>query len=104
MIPEGISCCTETYLVVGPFKDYIERDNALTYTQTKFFHLLVFVYKNTQNTMQKAYSMVPILDFTNTSDIDWSKPVAEIDQQLYAKYGLDESEVAFIESKIKPME
>ena len=48
--------------------------------------------------------MVPILDFTNTSDIDWSKPVAEIDQQLYAKYGLDESEVAFIESKIKPME
>ena len=104
VIPKGISCCTETYLVVGPFKDYIERDNALTYTQTKFFHLLVFVYKNTQNTMQKAYSMVPILDFTNTSDIDWSKPVAEIDQQLYAKYGLDESEVAFIESKIKPME
>lgn len=38
------------------------------------------------------------------ADYDWSKSVAEIDQQLYAKYGLDESEIAFIESKIKPME
>lgn len=50
------------------------------------------------------YEFVPIQDFTILSDIDWSKSVAEIDQQLYAKYGLDESEISFIASKIKPME
>lgn len=54
--------------------------------------------------MQGAYKYVPLQDFTSDSDIDWSKSVAEIDQQLYAKYGLDESEISFIESKIKPME
>lgn len=43
-------------------------------------------------------------DFTTNSDIDWSKSGPEIDKQLYAKYDLDESEIAFIESKIKPME
>ena len=42
-------------------------------------------------------------DFTPSSDINWSKSVAEIDQQLYAKYGLDEKEIAFIESHVKEM-
>ena len=39
-----------------------------------------------------------------TSDIDWTKSIPEIDQQLYAKYGLDADEIAFIEAKVKPME
>ena len=42
-------------------------------------------------------------DFTANSDIDWSKSVAEIGAQLYAKYGLTDDEVTFIESMIKPM-
>jgi len=46
---------------------------------------------------------VPTLNFTPSSDIDWSKSIAEIDQQLYAKYGLTEEEIGFIESMIKPM-
>ena len=37
------------------------------------------------------------------SDIDWSQSVAEIDKQLYAKYGLSEAEIAFIESKVREM-
>ncbi len=104
IIPENLSCCTETYLVVGPFDDEIERDNAFKYTQTKTFHFLVSVVKNTQNTMQKAYSMVPLQDFTEKSDIDWSKSISEIDSQLYKKYNLTEEEITFIESMIKPME
>jgi len=43
-------------------------------------------------------------DFTAQSDIDWTKSVAEIDQQLYRKYNLSAEEIAFIEEKIKPME
>lgn len=47
--------------------------------------------------------MIPLQDFTPASDIDWSKSVAEIDKQLYAKYGLDDAEIAFIESHVKEM-
>ena len=104
LVVEGDSCCTETYLTVGGFSSIEERDNAVTYTQTKFFHILVFVLKNTQNTMQKAYSIVPLQDFTPSSDIDWSKSIVEIDKQLYTKYGLSEQEIAFIESIVKSKE
>lgn len=43
-------------------------------------------------------------DFTAESDIDWTKSIPEIDQQLYKKYGLDQSEIDFIESKVKAMD
>ncbi len=42
-------------------------------------------------------------DFTEHSDIDWSKSVGEIDRQLFSKYGLNDEEIVFIESMIKPM-
>ena len=48
--------------------------------------------------------MIPCQDFTENSDIDWSKSVHEIDLQLYKKYGLSDEEIAFIESKVKPMD
>ena len=38
------------------------------------------------------------------SDIDWSQPIPDIDRQLYAKYGLDEKEIEFIETHVKAME
>lgn len=50
-----------------------------------------------------VFRFIPMQDFTANSDIDWSKSVAEIDAQLYAKYGLTDDEVTFIESMIKPM-
>ena len=48
--------------------------------------------------------LILLQNFTANSDIDWSKSVAEIDRQLYAKYGLSEEEVSFVEKMIKPME
>lgn len=97
------SCCYETYLVVGPFENVSDANNAMKYVQTKFFHLLVAVLKNTQNAMQGTYKYVPLQDFTSESDIDWSKSIVEIDQQLYAKYGLTHEEIDFIESHVKTM-
>lgn len=38
------------------------------------------------------------------SEINWSESIPEIDQQLYKKYGLDQNEIDFIESKVKPMD
>lgn len=97
------SCCTETYLVIGPFEDKSIAESTVTYIQTKFFHFLVSLTKNTQNAMKKVYQFVPLQNFTSTSDIDWSQSLADIDRQLYAKYGLSEEEVAFIEGMIKVM-
>ena len=41
--------------------------------------------------------------FTSSSDIDWSKPIPEIDQQIYKKYGLSDEEIEFIETHVKEM-
>ena len=53
---------------------------------------------------QEVFCYVPLQNFTAQSDIDWSKSIPEIDQQLYAKYDLSEDEINFIEKMIKPME
>ena len=50
------------------------------------------------------WKYVPLQDFTSDSDIDWSQSVADIDRQLYAKYGLDDEEIQFIESHVKEMD
>lgn len=63
------------------------------------------ILKVTQgNKTKHVWSKVPLQVFTPNSDIDWSKSIAEIDQQLYKKYGLNEEEISFIESKVKEME
>ena len=53
---------------------------------------------------KQSFTWVPLQDFTKDSDIDWSKSIKEIDAQLYAKYGLTNEEIQFIESMIKPMD
>ena len=88
------SCCTETYLVFGPFADKKICENVISYIKTKFFRFLVLQKKNTQNAAKGVYEFVPLQDF--------SKPWT--DEELYEKYKLDKDEIAFIESMIKPME
>ena len=56
------------------------------------------------NLSKLVFFNVPLQDFTSSSDIDWTQSVADIDRQLYRKYGLSDEEVAFIEKMIKPME
>ena len=59
--------------------------------------------KVTQDNPKSTWKNVPLQDFTNKSDIDWSKSIVEIDKQLYAKYGLDKKEIEFIETHVKAM-
>lgn len=61
------------------------------------------VLKTTQDLTPDKWKYVPLQDFTSSSDIDWSKSIHEIDQQLYKKYGLSDDEIAFIESNVKEM-
>ncbi len=88
------TCCTETYLVIGPFGTKKKCEMVVSYMQTKFFHFLVLLIKNTQNAMKKVYSFVPMQDFNET----WT------DEKLYKKYSLTKEEIDFIESMIHPME
>ena len=91
---EPNTCCTETYIVIGPYDTKEQAENVLSYIKTKFFRFLVLLKKNTQHASRAVYSFVPLQDF--------SKPWT--DEELYAKYGLSENEIAFIESMIRPME
>ena len=62
------------------------------------------IAKASHDASRTTYKFVPVQDFTSNSDINWSKSIAEIDKQLYKKYGLSEDEINYIESMIKPME
>ena len=95
---------TQTFIVVGAFDTQVEADNLHKYILSKFCRLLLGSLKATQRNNSSTWANVPLQDFTANSDIDWSKSIPEIDQQLYAKYNLTEEEISFIESMIKPME
>ena len=77
--------------------------NLAIYMKTKFFRALLGIKKVTQHCPPKVWSLIPLQDFSLSSDIDWSQSIAEIDRQLYAKYGLSAEEIAFIESHVKEM-
>lgn len=102
LIPNEI--CTETYLVVDAFDTELEAKALQSYLKTCFVRFLISLLASTQHLSKEKFAYVPLQDFTSNSDIDWSQSIADIDRQLYAKYGLSDEEIAFIEKMIKPME
>ena len=96
--------CTQTFLQVGSFDKKSEAENCLNYIKTKFSRAMLGLLKITQHNPPTVWAKVPLQDFTPNSDIDWTKSIPEIDQQLYTKYGLSQDEIDFIEEKVKVME
>lgn len=88
------SVCTESYLVAGAFDSEEYCKNFTSYLKTKFARFLVTPMLASMNMSKSSYCFVPLQDF--------SKPWT--DEELYAKYGLSEEEIAFIDSMIRPME
>lgn len=88
------SCCTETYVVIGPWQSANIAHNVELYIKTKFFRFLVMLKKSSQHAAASVYGFVPVQDFTKA----WT------DDALYKKYGLSDAEISFIENTIKPME
>ena len=86
--------CTETYLVLAAFNKLSEAESLYTYAKTKFFRFLLLQALTSINISKEKFQFVPLLDFSHP----WT------DEMLYKKYGLDDKEVAFIESMIRPME
>ena len=94
---------TETFFSIGKFETENEANNLYRYLKGKFARALLSVSKKTQMITPRNFIYVPLQDFTENSDIDWSKSIHEIDLQLYRKYGLDEKEIEFIETHVKEM-
>jgi eco57I restriction endonuclease len=90
---EPNTACTETYLVMGPFEDKQTCENVMSYINTRFFHFMLTLKKNTQHTTKKVYELVPMQDF--------SKPWT--DKELYEKYQLTQAEIDYIESIVRPV-
>lgn len=96
--------CTETFLRIGDFDSKPEQTNCNKYIESNFFRVLLYFGKGTMHVTKDVFNLIPLENFANNSDIDWSKSIPEIDQQLYKKYDLSEDEIAFIEEKVSPME
>ncbi len=105
-VSEPGSISTEAFIVIGAnvLHSEIECLNVCKYLRTRFVRFLHSLAKASQDASRETYRFIPLQDFTGKSDIDWSKSIAEIDKKLYRKYNLDDFEIAFIESMIKPME
>lgn len=95
---------TRTFIGIGSFDTRQEAENCMKYVKSKFARTMLGVLKITQDNNPAKWKYVPLQDFTNHSDIDWSKSIPEIDQQLYRKYGLSDEEINFIETHVKEME
>lgn len=103
VVEEPFVGATETFLSIGGFETRYEADNCLAYIKTKFVRAMLGILKITQANTREKWKYVPLQDFTANSDIDWSKSIAEIDQQLYKKYDLSAEEINFIETHVKEM-
>lgn len=94
---------TQTFISIGCFDNRQDAENLLEYIKTKFCRVMLDILKITQHNPAPKWKYVPLQDFTPNSDVDWSKPIHEIDLQLYRKYRLDEKEIEFIETHVKEM-
>lgn len=93
VLPPG-TICTEAYLVVGAYSSQDKADNLVSYMKTRLFRFLLSQVVVSHDLTKEKYMFVPILDVTKA----WN------DKLLAKRYGLDEQEVAFIESRIRPMD
>jgi site-specific DNA-methyltransferase (adenine-specific) len=94
-ISEPGSCSSNTYIVFIPNdNNRTVANNFISYLKTRYVRFLIALRTTTQDMAPKAYSFVPMQDFSEP----WT------DEKLYKKYGLTNDEIAFIESMIRPME
>ncbi len=94
---------TDTFINIGSFKTQEEAEALTKYIKTKFFRALLGIKKVTQDNSKNVWSMIPLQDFTHSSDIHWNLSINGIDIELYQKYNLTQEEIDFIETNVKEM-
>ena len=85
---------TESYITLGLFDTEDEANGLINYLKCKLPRFLLRQAISSVNINREVFKFVPIVNFTHY----WT------DEELYAKYGLTDEEINFIESMIKPME
>lgn len=103
LIGEPLIGFTESFISIGKVETSNEAEAILKYIKSKFARAMLGILKVTQANTSDKWKYVPLQDFTSQSDIDWSQSIAEIDRQLYEKYGLADNEIEFIETHVKEM-
>jgi site-specific DNA-methyltransferase (adenine-specific) len=93
-VAEPGTISSETYLCIGPFDSKRQAESVLSYLSCRLTRLLILLHKPSQHVTRKVYSFVPAQKWTRR----WT------DEDLYAKYGISASEIAFIETLIRPMD
>jgi len=102
-IIEKNSGFTQTFISIGDFETKGEIESLNQYIKTKFARFMIGTLKATQRLNKEVFSNLPLQNFTENSDIDWSKPIDNIDEQLFDKYNLSEEERVHIKKSIKDM-
>ena len=90
LIEKG-AVCTDTYLVIKSFKTKKEAQAFIMYMKSAFFRFMMLLAKNDQNLTRHCYRFVPDIPLDQYNSI-------------YEYFGIDNSEQAFINGLIKPME
>ena len=93
-IGEPGSISSWTYMYIGPFHSKTEAESVLSYLSCRLTRFLVLLHKPSQDTTRKVYTFVPTQAWTR----QWT------DKDVYEKYGLTESEIAFVEKIVRPMD
>ena len=93
-VGEPGSISSEMYLCIGPFDSKGEAESILSYLSCRLTRFLILQHKPSQHAARKVYTFVP----TQEWDRQWT------DKDLYAKYALSASEIAFIEKIIRSMD
>lgn len=93
-IGEPGSISSETYLCIGPLESKNEAESVLSYLSCRLTRLLILLHKPSQDTTRRVYTFVPTQEWTK----QWT------DADLYAKYGLTDEEIGFIEKIVRPMD
>lgn len=86
------TACSETYLVIDSFEAQEPAERLAAYLSTRFARFLVSLRKISQNITRDTYRFVPMVPLTQV----WT------DAELYARYGLTQEQIAFIEAQIAP--
>lgn len=93
-IGEPGSISSETYLCIGPFESKKEAESALSYLSCRLTRLLILLHKPSQDATRRVYTFVPRQEWKK----QWS------DAELYSKYGISDTEIAFIEKIVRPLD
>lgn len=103
IIAEPNQCYSQTFMSIGIFDTREEAKNCLSYIKTKFARCLLGTLKITQNNPRETWAHIPLLDFTDKSDIPWTSSISEIDNFLFKKFDLSEKEKTFILENVQEM-